>query len=101
MIPSRLGCKTMDLPVELIKAFPPTPDLLLDLARRPMDDAMLLEIAKADHAHMTDAVLAELRPIRDKGIIPAPIHWQLREVLELTRWSNPEAPRPPFFEPGA
>jgi hypothetical protein len=90
----------MDIPAELIAAFPPSADLLLDLARRKVDDAMLTQIARADYGYMADAMLAELRPIRDKGIIPAPMQWQLLEVLSLTRWCDPERLNPPPFEPG-
>jgi hypothetical protein len=90
----------MDIPAALIAAFPPSADLLLDRARRRIDDTMLMEIARADYGHMAVEMLAELRPIRDKGIMPAPIHGQLREVLSLTRWCNPEAPSAPPFEPG-
>jgi hypothetical protein len=90
----------MDIPAELMAAFPPSADLLLDSLRRAIDDAMLTEIARADYGHMADEMLAELRPIRDSGIIPAPMQGQLAEVLALTRWCNPEVPDPPPFEPG-
>jgi hypothetical protein len=45
-------------------------------------------------------MMAELRPIRDRGVIPTPMHWQLQEVLSLTRWHNPEKPNRPPFDPG-
>jgi hypothetical protein len=89
----------MDIPVELIAVFPPLPDLLLDRARRQVDDGMLLEIARADYGHMADEMLAELLPIREKGIVPAPMHGQLAEVLSLSRWSNPEVQNRDSFEP--
>jgi hypothetical protein len=90
----------MDIPVPLIAAFPPSADLLLDLARQQVDDTMLREIANADYGYKADAMLAALRPIRDDGIIPAPMDWPLVEVLQLTRWCDPETPNPPPFEPG-
>ena len=90
----------MVIPAELIAAFPPSAELLLDRARRHVDDAMLVTIARADYGVMADEMLAELRPIRDRGDIPARIHGQLREVLTLTRWSDPDHPYPPPFEPG-
>jgi hypothetical protein len=90
----------MNIPAALIAAFPPSPDLLLDRVRRHVDDAMLLWIAGTDYGHMADEMLAELRPIRDKGIMPAPMHWQVSEVLQLTRWYDPDAPNPSPFEPG-
>jgi hypothetical protein len=63
----------MDIPAALIAAFPPSPDLLLDRARRHVDDEMLMWIASADYGYMAGEMLAELRPIRDQGIIPAPL----------------------------
>jgi hypothetical protein len=90
----------MDIPATITAAFPPSPDLVLDHVRRHLDDAMLMWIARADYGHMAEEMLTELRFIRDKGIMPAPMHWQLSEVLELTRWCNPEVPNPPPFEPG-
>ncbi len=90
----------MDIPASLITAFPPSADLLLDRARRHTDDAILVEIARADYGDMADEMLAELRLIRDKGTVPAPMQSQLTEVLELIRWSDPEAPNSPPFEPG-
>ncbi len=90
----------MDVPAALIAAFPPSATLLLDLARRPIDNDMLLQVARADYGNMIDEMMAELRPIRDEGIIPFPMHWQLKEVLSLTRWCNPEVPNRPPFEPG-
>jgi hypothetical protein len=90
----------MDLPSALVAAFSPSPDCLLDHARRDIDDSMLTTIARADYGHMAGEMLAELQPIRDMGTIPAPMHWQLAEVLCLTRWCNPEKPDVPPFEPG-
>jgi len=90
----------MVIPRELIIAIPPSPDLLLERARRRTDDWMLMEIARADYGQMADEMMAQLRPIRDKGIVPSPMDGQLIEVLSLTRWCNPEAPNSPPFEPG-
>ena len=90
----------MDIPFALIAAFPPSADLLLDRARRHVNDEMLVEIARADYGNRADEMLAELRPIRDKGIIPSPMQWLLGEVLELTRLCDPEHPNAPPFEPG-
>jgi len=82
----------MEIPAALIVAFPPSADLLLDCARRHIDDGMLMEIARADYGLDVDAHLAALRPIRDQGIIPVPLAWHPGEVLELIRWSDPEDP---------
>jgi hypothetical protein len=67
-------------------------DVLLDLVRQRLDDAMLREIAEADYGADVDAHLEALRRICDQGEIPAPMNWQPREVLELTRWSEPDQP---------
>ncbi len=89
----------MDIPAEILTAFPPSADLLLDCARREIDDAMLMEIARADYGHRADEMFVELRGIRDNGIIPSPIEFWLGEVLSLTRWSNPDKPNDPRLEP--
>jgi hypothetical protein len=90
----------MVIPAELIAAFPPSAELLLERARRQVDDAMLLDIAGADYGWMADEMMAELRPIRDKGVMPARMPWMLSEVLALTQFSDPDAPNAPPFEPG-
>jgi hypothetical protein len=90
----------MDIPAALIAVFPPSPDALLNKARRQMDDAMLMSIASADYGYMAGEMLAMLRPIRETGIIPTPMHGQLAEVLELSRWLDPAVPNPPPFRPG-
>lgn len=91
---------TMNFPHELFAAFPPSREVLLDGARLAIDDAMLRQIARADYGEMADEMLAELRPIRDHGTIPCPMHWQLLEVLQLTRWSEPDDPNPSPFARG-
>lgn len=90
----------MDCPAPLLTAFPPSPNLLLDLARRRTDDAMLWEIARADYGWEADRAMKELRLIRDSGTIHAPISWPLAEVLGLSRYHDPDRPNPPPFEPG-
>src|SRR5829696_9009521 len=90
----------MGMPAALLAAFPPSADLLLDRARRKTDDAMLTEIARADYGLEADEMMAELRPIRDAGVIPDPLPGMLSEVLTLTCYSNPDAPNAPPFEPG-
>ncbi len=88
------------VPATLIAAFPPSAELLLERARHRTDDAMLREFAEADYGWRADEVMVELRPIRDKGGVPAPMPWKLSEVLTLTQFSNPEAPNLPPFKPG-
>jgi hypothetical protein len=82
----------MEIPPALLAAFPPSADLLLDVTRQQVDDAMLTEIAAADYGMHRAEHLAVLRPIRDHGIVPALMQWYGGEVLELIRWSDPENP---------
>jgi hypothetical protein len=90
----------MDIPASLVAAFPPSPDLLLDCARRDIDAGILMDIAMADYGYKANEALAELRPICDQGIIPAPMGFLASEALTLTRWCDPENPESPPFAPG-
>jgi hypothetical protein len=81
----------MDIPAALITGFPPSPDRLLDVARKPIDDMMLNEIAKADFGDPDGLVLAQLRAIRDTGIIPARID-QVQTQLSMTTHCYEERP---------
>jgi len=76
----------MEIPAELLAAFPPSAGALLDLARRSMDDDMLRVVAEADYGLGADERFAELRPIRDTGALPEDSPFWLHEVLSLTRW---------------
>lgn len=89
-----------EVPPALLAAFPPSADLLLDLARQDVDDAMLMDIARADYGYGAVEVMPELRHIRDEGIAPIPIDGMLEEILSLTCFSDPDAPARPPFEPG-
>jgi len=82
---------------ELCESFRPAPDALLDVLRPQVDDSMLREIAEADYGRDADEHFAALREIH-RGIIPNPIQWHPREVLQLFRWSEPEDPG---WKPGA
>lgn len=90
----------MEIPAVLTEVFPPSAELLLDCARRQTDDEMLGVIAEADYGWRAEEAMAELRPIRDQGIVPCPLPWTLSEVLSLTQFSNPEMPNAPPFQPG-
>jgi len=90
----------MNLPAALIAAFPPSAELLLETARRNIDDKMLKQIADADYGIKSKEMLAELRPIRDRAVIPTELPFQLWEVLSLSRWHNPDSPNKPPFKPG-
>jgi hypothetical protein len=90
----------MDVPIALLAAFPPSNQRLLDVTRRQIDDEMLLEIAMADYGIDAEIHLAALRPIRETGVVPEPLDWHPGEVLELTRYCDPDHPDPPPFRPG-
>jgi len=90
----------MEVPDFLVAAFPPSLDGLLDAARRDTDDAMLMDIARADYGEGANEVMPELRAIRDTGIVRDSISSQLYEVLTLTHYSNPEVPEAPPLKPG-
>jgi hypothetical protein len=81
----------MDLPPELLAAFPPSANRLLDVARRSMDDWMLREISWADYGMDAEEHFQALRPIRDTGVIPVPLVSPPLEVLCLIRWDDPES----------
>ena len=74
---------------DLLAILDPSPDALLDLLRGRVDDAMLQEIAAADYGMEADTHLRELRRIRDTGRVPVRFDWCPKEVLDLTRWSEP------------
>lgn len=85
------------LPPDLARAFPPSPNALLDLLRMRVDDGMLLDIARADYGNDADEHLRAVRVIRDTGAVPVALGWAPQEVLELIRWSEPEDPE---WKPG-
>ncbi|MEI8380032.1 MAG: hypothetical protein WCJ09_07890 [Planctomycetota bacterium] len=76
---------------ETMRYFEPTKDPLLDLAFRRVDDSMLREIAEADYGMDSDAHLQGLLAIK-AGQMYVPMKWKPKEVLELTRWTEPEDP---------
>lgn len=78
----------MELPPSLRECFPPSATELLKLARSHIDDEMLLQIARADHGSGADKAFAALRVIRDEGIVPRPVSYELSEVLCLSRWHD-------------
>ncbi len=90
----------MDLPAAILKTYPPSKDRLLEQVNPAIDNAMLREIAMADNGYKWEAMYEMLRLIRDRKQFPQPIDFDLREVLSLTRWSDPDAPNQPPFPPG-
>ena len=100
MLEEQIDWGELDIPAELIAAFPPSEKLLLDLVRRVVDDEMLMDIARADYGCLAEEMFRELRLIRDTGVVPVPVQGQLSEVLALTRWCDPDHPQRPPFNPG-
>jgi hypothetical protein len=84
--------------ISLLLPFKPSESALLDWLRPHIDDSLLPEIAAADYGVQSDEDFAALLPIRDQQIIPFPLRWIPREVLELIRWSEPEDPA---WKPGS
>lgn len=62
---------------------------LVQLALQHVDDRMLQAMAALDYGQDTDAHLAALRGIM-RGVLPIPLEWVPKEVLELTRNTEPK-----------
>ena len=84
-------------PAEILAAFRPSPDALLDLLRPRMIPEMLWEIAAADYETQVSGHFRALRRICKTGKLPHPLGWEPNEVLELIRWSEPNDPQ---WKPG-
>lgn len=82
----------MNLPPDLLAAFPPSKTALLDRVRRDVDDDMLRVISRADYGERADELLPQLVQFRDTGQLPEPMEFWLHEVLALTRWCDPDRP---------
>ncbi len=78
--------------VELLSSYAPSQWTLFDWLSSRIDDALLAEIAAADYGMNKDLHFAALRLIREQKLISVPLEWEPREVLELTRWSEPDQP---------
>ena len=72
-----------------LEGLTPDPDALRHEISRYIGDDVLHFIARADYGYDADENFHKLRKIRDGGAIAEPLPWPPREVLELTRWSNP------------
>lgn len=82
--------ETQYVPECLLRVFPPRGDLLLSKCAKYIDDALLRQIAEADYGDDADPHFQALKLIRDTLQVPAPLKWEPKEVLELTRWSEPK-----------
>ena len=78
---------------ELIASLHPDGEELLALLAAQLDDSMLEAIAECDYGEEVERHRAALLIIRDELRIPAPLEFEPQEVLELTRWSDPDDPR--------
>jgi hypothetical protein len=87
-----------DQTTELLAAFHPSRNALLDVLRPLVDDSMLLEMAEADYGYSVEEHFTQLRKIRDTGEVPAPLPWEPGEVLSLIHWSELEDPT---WKPGS
>lgn len=66
----------------------PDPAALLDWLRPQLTDRALRAIAGGDWGSDGDKHLAALVDIHTTGLIPQPLAWHPREVLELYRWTQ-------------
>jgi hypothetical protein len=76
---------------QLLAPCDPNESALTPLFQANIDDAMLREIAEADYAWKADECYALLQPILKAGLA-ASDDFNLREVLELIRLSEPDDP---------
>jgi len=76
---------------DLLAPFSPDSDELFERLLPRIDDAMLLEVARADYNEDVDAHLKSLKRFRDTREVPV-LDWTPKEVLELIRWSQPDDP---------
>jgi hypothetical protein len=76
---------------QLLAPFDPDENALTPLFQAKIDDVMLREIAAADYGWMADECYTLLRSILETGLV-ASDNFNLREVLELIRWSEPGDP---------
>ena len=81
---------TVSIPKWVRERFPSDQRAAVDHLRALMDEPMLKEIAEADYAKDVDGHLSELRQIWQGGELVELDFWFPMEVLELTRWSEPE-----------
>jgi len=76
--------------VELLNRFEPEPDVLLREISAHINDTILDWISRADYGSRADEHMVALRQVRDSGTFPDDLTWCPMEVLELTRWMEPE-----------
>jgi hypothetical protein len=89
------GFSGLDVPKfmteQLLAPLRPNESALTALFQANIDEGMLREIAEADYGWKADECYALLQPISKTGLV-ASDDFNLREVLELIRWSEPDDP---------
>jgi len=78
---------------DLLQRLDPSETALLDWLVPHLDDSHLREIAALDGGGMAAEFYQALKPIYERQPLPVPLTWMPRAVLELGRWSRPEAPQ--------
>jgi hypothetical protein len=78
-------------PAELLALLHPNEGALTPLLQANIDESMLREIAAADYGWKADYCYELLEPVLKIGHV-APDDFNVREVLELIRWSEPDDP---------
>jgi hypothetical protein len=76
---------------QLLAPLHPDESALTPLFQAKIDEAMLREIAEADYGWKADECYELLQPILKTGVV-ALNDFNLQEVLELIRWSEPDDP---------
>ncbi|GAA4432520.1 hypothetical protein [Bremerella cremea] len=90
----------MTIAEEVLTLFPPSEHGLIEWLCPQMSDAMLQEIAMADNGFGQAEMFVLLKQLRSTGTFAKPMDVDLREVLSLTCWVDPDRPNPPPFPPG-
>ena len=89
------GSAGLDVPEfmteQLLEPLHPNESALTPLFQAKIDEAMLREIAEADYGWKADECYALLQPILKTGLVTSD-DFNLQEVLELIRWSEPDDP---------
>lgn len=88
-------CRAMCGAPEILDRLKPSDDAMLRWVAPRITDAMLRTIAEADYGYDAEKNFEALKPIRDYLEVPTPLDWNPREVLDLTRWLEPDSPECP------
>ncbi len=86
--PSGLLASEIAQPLWTLEGWTADPARLLDLLRPQLDRPVLRGIAQADYGSEEPRHLSALLAIWESGLVPYPLPWHPREVLELVRWDE-------------